>query len=147
MSFRTYTMLIKSPYITLSKLTIENTAGEGHIVGQAVALHLYADDINLFNCTLKALQDTIFLGPLSQDSIDRYVDLLPEDERVYLARPWRECGIVNFNNSYLDSHIIKEGFSIWEGTERHLNRRFYEEHSSGPGRNIEKRISWSHIKK
>ena len=53
-------MLIKSPYITLSKLTIENTAGEGHIVGQAVALHLYADDINLFNCTLKAHQELSF---------------------------------------------------------------------------------------
>ena len=83
MTFRTYTMLIKAPHITLSNLTIENTAGEGHIVGQAVALHLYADDINIFNCTLKAHQDTIFLGPLSQDLIERYVDLLPEDERVY----------------------------------------------------------------
>ena len=140
-------MLIKSPYITLSKLTIDNTAGEGHIVGQAVALHLYADDINIFNCTLKALQDIIFLGLLSQDLIERYVDLLPEDERVYLARLWRKCGFVNFNNCYLDSHIIKEDFSILEETERHLNCRFYEEHSSGPGRNIDKRISWSHVKK
>ena len=77
MTFRTYTMLIKAPHFTLSNLTIENTAGEGHIVGQAVALHLYADDINLFNCTLKAHQDTIFLGPLFQDLIERYVDLLP----------------------------------------------------------------------
>lgn len=59
-TFRTYTMLIKSPYITLSKLTIENTAGEGHIVGQAVALHLYADDINIFNCTLKTHQELSF---------------------------------------------------------------------------------------
>ena len=38
-TFRTYTMLIKAPHFTLSNLTIENTAGEGHIVGQAVALH------------------------------------------------------------------------------------------------------------
>ena len=83
MTFRTYTMLIKAPHITLTNLTIENIAGEGHIVGQAVALHLYADDINIFNCTLKAHQDTIFLGPLSQDLIERYVGLLPEDERVY----------------------------------------------------------------
>ena len=117
MTFITYTMLIKAPHITLTNLTIENAAGEEHIVGQSVALNLYADDINLFNSTLKAHQDTIFLCPLSQDLIERYVDLLPEDERVYLARPWRECGFVNFNNCYLDSHIIKEGFSIWEGTD------------------------------
>ena len=37
-TFRTYTMLIKAPHITLTNLTIENTAGLGHIVGQAVAL-------------------------------------------------------------------------------------------------------------
>ena len=222
MTFRTYTMLIKAPHITLSNLTIENTAGEGHIVGQAVALHLYSDDINIFNCTLKAHQDTIFLDPLSQDLFERYVDLLPEDERfyegqfhhtlknctiygtvdfifggsnaqfidctiislptpnksyivasnhnkeinqgfefinckilkdkntvdesVYLARPWREYGFVNFKNCYLDSHINKEGFSIWEGTNRHINCRFYEENSSGPGANIKDRISWSRVK-
>ncbi|MGM9858765.1 MAG: pectinesterase family protein [Bacilli bacterium] len=221
-TFRTYTMLIKAPHVTLSNLTIENTAGEGHIVGQAVALHLYADDINLINCTLKAHQDTIFLGPLSPDLIERYIDLLPEDERiyegqfhhtlkncticgtvdfifggsnakfidctiislptpkttyivapnhnkeikngfefinckilkdkntlensVYLARPWREYGLVNFKNCYLDNHIIKEGFSIWEGTDRHINCRFYEENSKGPGANNKERISWSHIK-
>ena len=83
MTFITYTMLIKAPHITLTNLTIENAAGEEHIVGQAVALYLYADDINNFNYTLKAHQDTIFLGPLSQDLIERYVDLLPEDERFY----------------------------------------------------------------
>ena len=55
------------------------------------------------------------------------------DESVYLDRPWREYGFVNFKNCYLDSHINKERFSIWEGTNRHINCRFYEENSSGPG--------------
>ena len=68
------------------------------------------------------------------------------DESVYLARPWREYGFVNFKNCYLDSHINKEGFSIWEGTNRHINCRFYEENSSGPGANIKDRISWSRVK-
>ena len=68
------------------------------------------------------------------------------DESVYLARPGREYGFVNFKNCYLDSHINKEGFSIWEETNRHINCRFYEENSSGPGANIKDRISWSRVK-
>ena len=221
-TFRTYTMLIKAPHVTLKNLTIINDAGEGKDVEQAVALHLYNDDIHCINCSLIAHQDTLFCGPFSPDLIERYVDLLPEDERihkgefhqyftscyiagtvdfifggasalftnctieslpcetdtyicapdhdkennhgmifrncriikhkdtrdnsVYLARPWREYGMVHFENCYLDSHIKKEGFSIWSGTDRHLNCRFYESNSYGPGKSNETRISWSHIK-
>jgi len=222
-TFRTYTMLVKSNNVTLKNLIIENSAGEGYIVGQAVALHLYGDNISCINCTLLAKQDTLFCGPLSKDLIERYVDLLPEDERfynrtfnhsfidctikgtvdfifggsnavfinctivslytknntyivapnheadvkqgfrfencrfikdnntidgsVFLARPWREYGFVSFSNCYLDSHINKEGFSIWEGTNRHLNCRFYENGSIGPGANNKDRVSWAHVTK
>lgn len=221
-TFRTYTMLVKAPRVTLQNLTIINDAGEGKDVEQAVALHLYNDDIKCINCSLIAHQDTLFCGPFSPDLIERYVSLLPEDERVhegefhqyftscyiagtvdfifggasaifkdctieslpcetdtyicapdhdkennhgfifedckiikskltrdesvFLARPWREYGMVTFKNCYLDSHIKKEGFSIWSGTDRHKNCRFYEENSYGPGKNNESRISWSHVK-
>lgn len=221
-TFRTYTLLVKANNITLKNLTIENSAGEGHLVGQAVALHLYGDNINVINCKLLAKQDTLFCGPLSFDLIERYVDLLPEDERfyegelhhyfndcyiegtvdfifggasaifknceivslptrsntyivapnhhkdnnhgmifencrfikyidtkdksVYLARPWRDYGFVTFKDCYLDSHIKEEGFSIWEGTDRHLHARFIEINSAGPGANNTKRISWSKVK-
>ena len=205
-TFRTYTLLVKSNNVTLKNLTIKNSAGEGHVVGQAVALHLYGDNINVINCRLLAKQDTLFCGPLSDDLIERYIDLLPEDERiyngefhhlfkecyiegtvdfifggasaifdkcvikslptrkdtyivapnhhknnnhgmifenckfikdeltkdksVYLARPWRDYGFVTFKNCYLDSHIKEEGFSIWEGTDRHRPARFIEKPSS-----------------
>ena len=221
-TFRTYTLLVKAPHVTLKNLTVENSAGEGYIVGQAVAVHLYHDDIKCINCTFKAYQDTLFCGPLSPDLIERYIDLLPEDERihngefhheftsctiigtfdfifggasadfnnckiislptknnsfivapnhdpentygmnfnnceilkdentkdesVFLARPWREYGKVHFNNCYLDSHIHKEGFSIWEGTDRHINCRFEESSSRGPGASNNTRISWAKIK-
>ena len=217
-TFRTYTLLVKSNNVTLKNLTIKNSAGEGHVVGQAVALHLYGDNINVINCRLLAKQDTLFCGPLSDDLIERYIDLLPEDERiytgefhhlfkecyiegtvdfifggasaifdkcvikslptrkdtyivapnhhknnnhgmvfenckfikdeltkdksVYLARPWRDYGFVTFKNCYLDSHIKEEGFSIWEGTDRHLHARFIEINSTGPG-SKGKRIDWS----
>ena len=220
-TFRTYTMLVKSNNVTLKNLTIENTAGEGHVVGQAVALHLYGTNIHVDNCNLLAKQDTLFCGPLSDDLIERYVDLLPDDERffvgefehffnnctivgtvdfifggasalfkdctivslktpsdsyivapnhrkenkhgmifedckiikdkntkdesVFLARPWRDYGFVTFKNCYLDSHIKKEGFSIWQGTDRHLHARFIEINSTGPGANNKKRVGWSKV--
>ena len=221
-TFRTYATLVKAPHVTLNNLTIMNNAGEGSIVGQAVALHLYNDDIKVNNCRLIAHQDTLFCGPFSPDLIERYIDLLPKDERehnkefhqefnncyiagtvdfifggasatfnnceieslpsandtfvvapdhdkennhgfifknchfiknkntrensVYLARPWREYGYVTFKNCYLDSHIKAEGFSVWTDTNRHLNCRFYEENSKGPGANNKSRVSWAHIK-
>lgn len=217
-TFRTYTVLVKSKHVTLQNLTIENSAGEGYDVGQAVALHLYNDDITCINCNLVAHQDTLFCGPFSPDLIERYIPILPKDERehngefhqrfinckiygtvdfifggasadfincdiislptkkdtwvvapdhdkennygmnfiscrflkdqdtqdtsVYLARPWREYGMCHFINCYLDTHIKKEGFSIWQGTDRHINSRFYETNSYGPGSKDVKRVDW-----
>ena len=73
-------------------------------------------------------------------------DINTKDKSVYLARPWRDYGFVTFKDCYLDSHIKDEGFSIWEGTDRHLHARFVEINSKGPGANNKKRISWSKVK-
>ena len=208
-TFRTYTMLVKAKNVQLKDLTILNSAGEGKGIGQAVALHLYNDNIVVNHCKLIAHQDTLFCGPFSPDLIERYIDLLPEDERIhngefhqyffdsyiagtvdfifggasadfinctiatkkterltyiaapdhdkeneygfnfinckiisedldaientYLARPWREYGLVRFIDCYLGKHIKKEGFSIWADTDRHINSRFYEINTTGPG--------------
>ena len=116
-TFRTYTLLVKSNNVTLKNLTIKNSAGEGHVVGQAVALHLYGDNINVINCRLLAKQDTLFCGPLSDDLIERYIDLLPEDERIYngeFHHLFKECyieGTVDFifggASAIFDKCVIK----------------------------------------
>lgn len=221
-TFRTYTCLVKGKHVILKNLTIENFSGEGHEVGQAVALHLYNDDITCINCRLLAKQDTLFCGPFSEDLVKRYIPILPRDEReytgefhqkfiscyiegtidfifggasatfincdivslptihdsfvvapshdkennygfnfischfikgkgtkdrsVYLARPWREFGYARFVSCILDDHIKEEGFSIWEGTDRHKNCRFEEECSQGKGASNDKRVSWAYTK-
>lgn len=220
-TFRTYSLLIKANNVTLKNLTIKNTAGYGKEIGQAVALSIYANNIHIINCKLSAFQDTLFLGPLSKDLEDRYIDLLPIEERisgvnlysyfdkceiegnvdfifgggnatfnectiyslkgnsrtwvcapnhpkenqhgfifnnckflnksaekgnVYLARPWRAYGFVSLNNCYLDNHIAKEGFDIWQKEDPRLPVRFFENNSSGPGKNNKERNHFVMVK-
>ncbi len=45
---------------------------------------------------------------------------------VYLARPWRDHGIVCFENCRYDAHIAAEGFDKWNDTHRDRTARFYE---------------------
>ena len=81
-TFRTYTLLVKANDVILKNLTIKNTAGYGKEIGQAVALSLYANNIKVINCKLSAFQDTLFIGPFSKDLEERYVNLLPLEERI-----------------------------------------------------------------
>lgn len=99
-TFRTYTLLIKANHIELKNLTIMNSAGEGEVVQQAVALHIYGNDVKITNCSLKAHQDTLFIGPLSDDLIERYVDLLPQDERFF-----NEVFNVTLENTYIEGNV------------------------------------------
>jgi len=55
------------------------------------------------------------------------------DKTVYLGRPWRGHGYCAFLNCMMDHHIINEGFSKWNGTDRHLTARFYEYKNKGSG--------------
>ena len=82
-TFRTYTMFVLANNITLENLTIENTSGEGQVVGQAVALGTTGNNIFINNCILRAHQDTLFVGPLPKDLIVRYQNFLPNDELIF----------------------------------------------------------------
>lgn len=71
-TFRTYTVELLGNNITLENLTIENTSGDGKKYGQAVALQAVGDMIVVKNCNIKGYQDTLFVGPLPFDLINRY---------------------------------------------------------------------------
>lgn len=79
-TFRTPTVTLYGNHVELENLTIENTAGLGSAVGQAVALSVYGDDILLTNCHLRAHQDTLFCGPLPEDLTVRYQNFLPDED-------------------------------------------------------------------
>ena len=48
------------------------------------------------------------------------------EQRVYLARPWRDHGLCVFENCVYGGHIKAEGFHHWEGTQRWNTARFFE---------------------
>ncbi len=56
-------------------ITIENSAGMGDVVGQAVALYLDCDKAVIKNCRLIARQDTLLTAPMHED-ITREPDIL-----------------------------------------------------------------------
>ena len=49
--------------------------------GQEVALSVYGDDFEMDRCLLRSTQDTLFLGPLPADLIERYDGFLPDELR------------------------------------------------------------------
>lgn len=63
-TFRTYTVLVDADDVWLENLTIENDAGDGREVGQAIALYADGDRLVVDACCIKGHQDTLFLGPL-----------------------------------------------------------------------------------
>lgn len=65
-TFRTYTAYFSGQAVHLENLTIENTAGQGSIAGQAIALYASASFVYCKNLILSGFQDTLFTGPLPE---------------------------------------------------------------------------------
>lgn len=63
-TFRSYSVLIDTHDFTARNITFRNDAGDGRVVGQAVAVYADGDKIIFDNCRLCAHQDTLFTGPL-----------------------------------------------------------------------------------
>ena len=62
-TFLTATLLVTGHDVSLEDLTVENDAGDGREVGQAVALYAAGDRFACRRCTLLAHQDTLYCGP------------------------------------------------------------------------------------
>lgn len=70
-TFRTYTAFFSGRKLRLENITIENSAGSGKKVGQALALYLDAEESVLENVVLKGYQDTLFLSPLPESEREK----------------------------------------------------------------------------
>ena len=213
-TFRTWTVAVCAEGVRLEDLSIVNDALRPEEKGQEVALSVYGDDFHMARCRLSSTQDTLFVGPLPGDLLERYDGFLPDmlrrdilcrqtfedcliegtvdfifgcgqalfercelrslaDARghgyiaapahaleqtegfrfhacrltaapgvapgsVYLARPWRDYGMCEFDGCVIEGgHIAAEGFNKWNDTHRDQTARFYET-PLPPGR-----VSWA----
>lgn len=202
-TFRTWTLAVCADGVRMEDLSVVNDALRPEEKGQEVALTVYGDDFTMERCALSSTQDTLFLGPLPRDLIERYDGFLPgllrrdvtcrqvfrdclvegtvdfifgcgqalfehcelrslvdkrghgyiaapahaleqtrgflfrrcrltaqagvEPGSVYLARPWRDYGLCEFERCAIEgSHIAPEGFNKWNDTGRDKTARFYE---------------------
>ena len=201
-TFRSYTMAVCADGIHMQDLSVINDAGMPQKKGQQVALSVLGTDFSMKHCTLTSTQDTLFLGPLPPDLIERYEGFLADELRrggemtqrfenctiegtvdfifgcgnatfenclirsladarnmgfvaapahsasqsegfrflrcdvaaadgvapgsIYLARPWRDHGLVRFEDCSYGPHIAAEGFDKWNDTTRDQTARFFE---------------------
>lgn len=81
-TFRTATVYVNGEDIRLENLTIQNTAGTGVGIGQAIALFAEGKRLTFDQVTLDAFQDTLCLGPLPP---------LQKDHTPFVSeKRWRE---------------------------------------------------------
>ena len=80
-TFRTWTLAVCADGVTMRDLSVVNSALRPEEKGQEVALTVYADGFTMERCRLSSTQDTLFLGPLPPDLIERYDGFLPDHLR------------------------------------------------------------------
>ena len=87
-TFRTWTLAVCADGVTMRDLSIVNSSLHPEEKGQEVALSVYGDQFTMERCRLTSTQDTLFLGPLPKDLIERYDGFLPDHLR--LDKPCRQ---------------------------------------------------------
>ena len=80
-TFRSYTLAVCADGVRMEGLSIINDAGSPQTKGQQVALSVCGTDFRMTDCTLASTQDTLFLGPLPPDLIERYEGFLADGLR------------------------------------------------------------------
>ena len=63
-TFRSWTLMVNADHVEVENLCVRNEAGDGTVVGQAVAVYAAGDRGVWRNCRFLAHQDTLYCGPL-----------------------------------------------------------------------------------
>lgn len=106
-TFTSYTMLIQGNDITLENLTIQNTAGQ---VGQAVALHIEGDRVQVKNCKIIGNQDTLLVT--KDESRQYFIDCYIEGTTDFIfgeaTALFMNCTIKSLKNSFITAASTRE---------------------------------------
>ena len=98
-TFRTYTFFVDANDVTLRGLTIENSAGPGNEVGQALALYADGDRMIVDSCRLLGWQDTLFTAPLPEAEVESRGFIGPKE---YAPREKRRQ---YYKNCYIEGEV------------------------------------------
>ncbi len=92
-TFRTATLMIDAPYVTLRHLTIENDAAPREEAGQAIALYVDGDHFQAEHCALLGHQDTLFTAPLPLKELQKNGFVGPKQfaPRTPQRQVYRDC--------------------------------------------------------
>jgi len=108
-TFRTATLLVDAPHVTLRCLTVENAAAPREQVGQAIALYADGDFFTCEECTLRSHQDTLFTAPLPPKELQKHGFIGPKQfaPRTPQRHTYRRCRIEG------DVDFIFGGAAAW----------------------------------
>ena len=113
-TFRTATLLVTGNQVEVENLTVRNDAGDGRIVGQAVAVYAAGDRGTWRNCRLSAHQDTLLCGPLMPRLVQ---DILPRQGRAPVVENVAECSLVT-GRQYFEDCLIEGDIDFIFGSYR-----------------------------
>ncbi len=113
-TFLSASVIVTGVNVTLENLTIRNDAGDGRIVGQAVALFAAGDRGTYRNCNLIAHQDTLFTGPLMPSVI---ADISPREGRAERKPACNEC-TETYSREYFENCYIQGDIDFIFGSYR-----------------------------
>ena len=127
-TFLSFTLLVTGADVTVENLTVRNDAGDGRVVGQAVAVYAAGDRGVWRNCRLIAHQDTLFCGPAMDAAL---ADVAPRRcdgvEHAPLVNELRETrGRQYFEGCHIrgDVDFIFGSYRCWfEGCTLFMNER------------------------
>ena len=77
-TFRSYTLAVCADGVRMEDLSVINDAGAPEKKGQQIALSVVGSGFFMKNCTRTSTQETLFLGPLPPDLVERYEGFLPD---------------------------------------------------------------------
>ena len=101
-TFLSATFLVTGNNVEVENLTIRNDAGDGRLVGQAVAVYAAGDRGVWRNCRLIAHQDTLFCGPMMKAVTD---EIAPRASRADLVEAVNEPGWTRGRQYFEDCYI------------------------------------------
>ena len=95
-TFRSYTVFFGGRKVTVKDMTIRNSAGDGRVVGQAVAVYADADVCRFENVRMTGCQDTLFCAPLPVAARQQNGFMGPRmmTERRLTKQYYKNCEIV-----------------------------------------------------